>query len=96
LELSGHQLLGHCHNHPGATGAAPTPSDVDRDFQDRLEGGGFTPLGLIMAEDGHVRLFTNDLDFEVEIHGNHIDKRDDDRLYIEADARSASKRLEDT
>jgi hypothetical protein len=95
LELAGHQLLGHCHNHPGATGAAPTPSGVDRDFQDRLEGGGFTPLGLIMAEDGHVRLFTNDLDFEIEVHGSHIERRDDDRLYLDEDARSASKRLED-
>jgi hypothetical protein len=95
MELSGHQLLGHCHNHPGTAETAPTPSDVDRDFQNRLEGGGFTPLGLIMSEDGHVRLFTNDLDFEVEVFGTHVDKLDDDRLYLEKDARSASKRLED-
>lgn len=87
LDQCGHQLLGHCHNHPGSKNGHLMPSNVDHDFQGRLESGGYTTLGLIMSEDGYVRLYTNELDFEVRVVGNHVEKRDDDLLFLKKEAR---------
>lgn len=96
LENSGHQLLAHCHNHPGKHNAAPKPSEVDRTYQDQLEGGGYEAVGLIMSVDGYVRIYTNDFDVNVKIHGNHVQRLDEKRLYLEEPARNASARLQDT
>jgi len=91
LEKSGHQLLAHCHNHPGASGAAPKPSDVDRSYQEKLEGGGYDAVGLIMSIDGYVRVFTNDLDVDVTVHGNHVKRLDESKLYLEEPAPTPSQ-----
>lgn len=95
MEKCGHQLLAHCHNHPGANETAPEPSDVDRNYQEKLEGGGYDAVGLIMSIDGYVRVFTNDLDVDVTVHGNHVKRLDESRLYLEEPARNASTRLKD-
>jgi len=93
LDQTGHQLLGHCHNHPGAANGMLSPSQVDYDFQGRLEGGGYTTLGLIMSEDGYIRPYTTDLEFEVVVEGAHVEQLDDGLLYLDEEARTASKLL---
>jgi hypothetical protein len=95
LEKSDHRLIAHCHNHPGANDTAPEPSDVDRAYQDQLEGGGYDAVGLIMSVDGYVRIFTNDLDVDITIHGNHVKRLNESKLYLEEPARNASTRIED-
>lgn len=95
LDRSGHRLVAHCHNHPNTQDQAPMPSQDDRDYQDWLEGGGYEAIGLIMSQDGYVRLYTNDLDINVKIHGNHVKRLDESRIRLEEPARNASTRIED-
>lgn len=94
LDACGHPLLGHCHNHTHQGADGLQPSSTDRDYQQRLEDGHYEAIGLIMTEDGYVRLFTNDLPTEITTHGNNVKRLDDDRLYLEEQARNASDRLD--
>lgn len=96
LDESGHQFLGHCHNHTHSGEEGLHPSDVDRDYQHRLEAGPYTAIGLIMSADGYVRLFTNDLPVNIIIHGTHVERLSETRLYLEKQARNASSRLNST
>lgn len=94
LDQSGHRLLAHCHNHPESDGEQLAPSDEDHEYQQQLEDGEYGALGMIMAQDGHVRLFTNDLEFEVVVHGSNVRQVGEHRLFLEEAARDASGRIE--
>ncbi|MDS0476810.1 Mov34/MPN/PAD-1 family protein [Natrinema sp. 1APR25-10V2] len=72
LDATGRRLMAYCHNHPGRGAAATAPSSTDRRCQHRLEAAGYDVIGIIMTRDGYVRCFSNDLDFTVNLHGNHV------------------------
>jgi hypothetical protein len=94
LDESDHRLLAHCHNHPGTGSDSVQPSTTDREYQQLLEDGGYEALGLIMSEDGYVRLFTNDLDLSVIVHGAGVDRVDDRLLFLTEEARTLGTRLD--
>lgn len=95
LDRNGFQLLGYVHNHPG-TGADHTrPSTDDQAYQAWLEAAGYDAIGLILTKDGYVRAFSNDLTFNIEIHGNHVERKNKHLFQLEKDARTASSRLAD-
>ncbi|WP_435064459.1 hypothetical protein [Halobaculum sp. EA56] len=95
LDRSDHRLLAHCHNHPGRNDRCPIPSDDDRTYQAQLEGGGYEAIGLIMTVDGYMRVFMNDLEIDVQIHGNHVKQLDERKYFLEEPARNASTRIND-
>lgn len=95
LGRSGHRLVAHCHNHPGKGEHVPEPSEDDLTYQSQLEGGGYEVVGLIMNVEGYVRIFTDEIDIGIEIHGNHVERLNDERLFLEEPARNASIRIEE-
>lgn len=95
LDRNGFQLLGYVHNHPGTGIGHTRPSNDDRAYQAWLEAAGYDAIGLILTEDGYVRAFSNDLTFTIEIHGNHVQRKDEHLFQLEEEARTASSRLTD-
>jgi len=61
-----------CHSHPGCGEVANMPSGTDIDHQTRLERGGYSCISCIYSRDGHIRFFSVDLPFEVEIFGEGV------------------------
>ncbi len=74
LEKFGHRLLAHFHSHPGHGIGSTFPSPTDRDFQERLERGGFPTIAAIFSRDGYVRFFRLDQTFTLEIHGSGVEE----------------------
>lgn len=71
FDETGTALSGCGHNH--TTEGIPTPSQVDRDHQARLEAVGHDAIGLILSPDGYVRFYSNDLPFTIQVKGKHIE-----------------------
>lgn len=77
LSEKGYTLQAYCHNHPGTGQTATRPSQLDLNSQKRLEGLNHEVIGLIMTRDGYVRAFSNDLDFELEVYGDNVERLND-------------------
>jgi hypothetical protein len=93
LDETGHQLMAYAHNHPGTGPEATVPSETDRAYQRRLEAAGHTAVGLIFSEDGYVRAFANNHEFQISIQGG--EKLDDgERLFrVPEPVRDAGREL---
>lgn len=76
----GHKLHGWFHSHPGRGAGATHPSGTDRNHQERLERGGYPVIGAIFVNDGFIRLFSLEREFETVVYGKGVEKIDD-RLY---------------
>lgn len=76
LEQTGHQLLGHLHNHPGSGVAGTQPSATDLEYQRDLEALGYDAIGFIVTQDGWLRAFSSEREFEVAVHGEGITTHD--------------------
>jgi proteasome lid subunit RPN8/RPN11 len=74
LEKFGHRLLAHFHSHPGHGIGSTLPSSTDREFQERLERGGYPNVAAIFSRDGFVRFFRLDHKFEIAIHGKGVEE----------------------
>jgi hypothetical protein len=74
LSDRGFVLQGTIHSHPGAGPGATHPSGIDRNHHRRLEVGGYTALGIIMTRDGHLRFYTHEMPFEVQVVGRDVDQ----------------------
>lgn len=72
LEETGHQLLGHLHNHPGRGVGGTKPSDDDFAYQQDLEALGYDAIGLVVTHDGYLRAYSADRAFEITVHGDGI------------------------
>jgi hypothetical protein len=80
LEDYGHGLHGWLHNHIGTGAFATSPSEIDLTTQERLEGGGYRAIGGIFSEDGFLRFFSKNSEFNVVVFGKGV-KRIDDYLF---------------
>ncbi len=78
LSDRGYTLLGTIHCHPGGGAGATLPSGIDKKHHQRLEGGHFKALGIIMTRDGFTRFYSDKMPFSVEIRG-------DDGFWVEDD-----------
>lgn len=76
LDRTGHQLLGHLHNHPGPGRTVPEPSGTDLEYQRDLEALGYDSLGFIVTQNGWLRAFSADQAFDVTVHGDDINTHD--------------------
>lgn len=72
-----HYFHAYFHSHPGSFSR---PSDVDMDYQRRLEAGGYETIGGIFTRDGQIRFFSHKLPFMIEIYGKGVEQIDD-RLF---------------
>lgn len=77
LERFKHRLLAHFHSHPGSGAEATKPSGIDERFQTRLERAGHVAIAAIFSRDGFVRFFRIDGEFEVEVFGEGVLRRED-------------------
>lgn len=73
-EKYGHLLLAVFHSHPFNGIAGTCPSGIDRNLQENLETSGFKTIQAVFARDGHIRFFSNKLNFEVEVYGKGVQK----------------------
>jgi len=73
-EKYGHLLLAVFHSHPFGGVAGTCPSGIDRNLQENLEKSGYKTIQAVFSRDGHVRFFSNKLDFEIEVYGKGIEK----------------------
>jgi proteasome lid subunit RPN8/RPN11 len=74
LEKLGHRLLAHFHSHPGHGIGSTVPSLTDRNFQERLERGGYPAVAAVFSRDGFIRFFRLDHKFEVQIYGEGVEE----------------------
>ncbi len=74
LEQFKHRLLAHFHSHPGEGLGLTAPSGTDRDFQNRLEQGGYPVVAAIFSRDGYVRFFRLDHNATVHVHGEGVEE----------------------
>jgi len=95
LDAVDHQLLGHAHNHPGTGVRSVKPSDTDLTYQQELEDGDYTAVGLVMTRDGFARFFTDTLEVAIEVYGDHVTPIDNHENTFQLDeaARTAPQRL---
>ena len=70
----GEMLTIYWHAHPGSTSGSNKPSGIDMRTQSRLEKGGYSVIGGIFSRSGHVRFFSDQLEFEVSIVGKGVRK----------------------
>jgi len=71
MERTGHRLFAWFHSHPGEVGAF-SPSSIDRNMQKRLESLNYPTIGAVFTRDGHVRFFSNERPFQIQIHGKGV------------------------
>ena len=83
MDEYGHRLLVHFHSHPGNGEYATSPSHVDKNFQERLERGGYPVIGGIFSRDGHVRFFSLKREFKIQIFGKGVKNVSKDVYQIE-------------
>lgn len=74
LEQFKHRLLAHFHSHPGVGLGLTMPSGTDRDYQSRLEQGGYPVVAAIFSRDGYVRFFRLDNNVSVNVHGEGVEE----------------------
>ncbi len=81
----GFTLLGTAHSHPGCGIGATLPSSIDMSHHERLELMGYHALGIIVTRDGHVRFYSDQMPFEVEVIGKDVVKHNQNsyRLLLE-------------
>ncbi len=72
LENYGLQLHGLFHKHPGTGIGSTTPSSTDLHTQEAMERGGYPSIGAIFSEDGFIRFFSSDRDFDIKIYGEGV------------------------
>jgi proteasome lid subunit RPN8/RPN11 len=72
MRKRGFQLLGTVHSHPGWGSGATFPSNTDKNHHDRLELMKHTALGLIITRDGHLRFYSGQMRFKVEVIGKDV------------------------
>lgn len=77
LERFKHRLLAHFHSHPGNGAEATKPSGIDERFQTRLEKAGHLAIAAIFSRDGFIRFFRVDGEFEVEVFGEGVERREE-------------------
>lgn len=70
----GHLLLGVFHSHPFQGISGTIPSGIDRNLQESLEKSGYHCVQAVFSRDGHIRFFSNKLNFEIEIYGKGVEK----------------------
>jgi len=75
LQRAGHRLYGWFHSHPGSRDAC-SPSSIDTRMQRRLEELKYPAIGAVFTRDGHVRFFSVDRRFQVQIHGEGVEHVD--------------------
>lgn len=73
IDRNGMPFLGAFHSHPNF--CSPEPSDQDLEQFETYEDHGFRTLGGVFTRGGLVKFFTYDLDFEVMITGNGVEKK---------------------
>jgi hypothetical protein len=73
-EKFGHKLLSIFHSHPFVGINGTSPSGIDRNLQENLEKSGYRVVQAIFARDGHIRFFSNKLNFEIESYGKGVEK----------------------
>lgn len=72
LDEQGYQFLFHFHSHPGSGPNANHPSSVDTALQTKLERA-YECIGGIWSRTGHIRFFSIDRPFEIEIYGKGVE-----------------------
>jgi hypothetical protein len=75
-----HAMLAQCHMHPGSGAGSTHPSSIDMRNHQGLEAN-YPVIGAIFVRDGHVRFFSADKEFEVEIYGKGV-RKIADKLYL--------------
>jgi hypothetical protein len=78
LDRFGHALHGMFHSH--RMRGIPTPSSIDREFQQRLDRGGYPAIQAIFSDDGFIRFFGGQKPFRIQVYGTGV-KKIDDRTY---------------
>ena len=73
----GHSVHGLFHSHPGAGLKATHPSSTDYSTHERYEKGGYPLVGAIFVKDGHVRFFSKDSDFTINVYGQGVEQLDE-------------------
>jgi len=75
-----HAMLVQCHMHPGAGADSTHPSGIDMRNHQGLEAN-YPVIGAIFVRDGHIRFFSAEKEFEVEIYGKGV-RKIADKLYL--------------
>ena len=70
-EEFGHYLHAYFHSHPGSFSS---PSEIDINYQKRLEAGRYNTIGGIFTRDGQIRFFSHKLPFIVEVYGKGVEQ----------------------
>ncbi len=73
LEEFGSVLSAYFHMHPGKGANSNMPSGIDMANQERLERGGFLTIGGIFSRDGHLRFFSDKLQYGIQVIGKDVE-----------------------
>lgn len=78
LRFKGYEIVAVVHSHSGR--GVPTPSTIDMAQQRKHEQRDLTIIGLIFTSTGHLRFYSDQLDFGLVFHGNGI-RRESSEVY---------------
>lgn len=81
LDKLGMSILGAFHSHPDSL--RPRPSETDLAQFEKYEDHGLRTLGAIFTQNGLIRFFTKDLEFEILIAGEKIREKKGDLYQLE-------------
>lgn len=82
IEENGYFFTGWFHSHPGQSPGSVHESSIDIKTQKLLEAGNYVAIGGVFSRDGYVKFFSDQLEFNVMVLGEGVEKIDENLFKI--------------